>query len=100
MAALIRGAIEPYAPSGPITALRPGTRVLDFLYCDKSPRDTLSVLMLPSDRALNIFPLIPSVSFLLLRLDILYYPLYECDKDHYASPQLPSDAATFYRYHW
>lgn len=63
MAALIRGAIKRYAPSWPITALRPGTRVLNFLYCDKSPRDTLSVIMLPAGCALNVFPLFPSVFF-------------------------------------
>lgn len=55
--------------NGPITALRPGTRVLDLLYCDKSPRDTLSVIMLRSDRASNLFPLSSSVLFFLQKLD-------------------------------
>jgi len=70
MAALIRGAIERYAPSGPITALRPGTRVLDFLYCDNSPRDTLSVIMLPSVCTLNHFPFFRSVFFVRQKADI------------------------------
>lgn len=50
--------------NGPIIALRPGTRVLDFLYCNKSPRDTLSVIMLPSDRASSVFPPLFFRSFL------------------------------------
>ena len=64
------GAIERQIRNWPIRALRPGTRVLDFLYCDKSPRDTSFVIMLPSDRAFRSFPLSLSVLFFSLKLDI------------------------------
>ena len=67
--ALIRGAIERQVPNGPITGLRPGTRVLNFLYCDKSPRDTLSVVMLAPGLASSLFPLSILFSFFLPKLD-------------------------------
>ena len=57
MGALIRGAIERHACDEPITAQRPATRVLDFLYCDKSPRDTLTVMMLPFNHTFSLAPL-------------------------------------------
>jgi hypothetical protein len=69
MGALIRGAIERHACDEPITAQRPATRVLDFLYCDKSPRDTLTVVMLPSDHTFSLVPLSSSASFFLQKVD-------------------------------
>ncbi len=99
MGALIRGAIARHAYNEPITTPRPSTRVLDFLYCDKSPRDTLSVIMLLSGRAFSLIPLPRSVVFFLQTLDYSEIFLYDCCKVDNASSQLPPDAATVHRYH-
>lgn len=69
MGVLIRGAIERHACDEPIKAQRPATRVLDFLYCDKSPRDTLTVMMLPFDHTFSLVPLCSSASFFLQKVD-------------------------------
>jgi hypothetical protein len=62
-------AIERHVYDEPIIAQRPATRVLDFLYCDKSPRDTLTVIMLPFDHTISLVPLFSSSFFFLQEID-------------------------------